>query len=597
MAVETPQLNVPVYQPKDMAVAPAQQNTPPQVLPAQAGFVPKSGAAAYVASNILDGWMKGREHAQQMALAKAQNQVQGADYAYQTMAKNYNDLLKQGISENDPEVQKAKQGAVEAWNAKLNVMGQYAIPDKNDKSHKKEGAKAKTEGIFSHIFGKAGVTPEMIPQASLAILKSSPPPGLGLTTEDKRNMAQTETAQAQTGLVKTEAQAAQLQLQQEQAKAADDAKMQAIVKKPEAERTLAEQDWLKGWQRVQHINDPQSKQLADDILTKIQKGEPLNDTQRNFAYANRLLTAPQATFRTDANGRDQMVMISPDGKVLGTTNLGRHYEPDQVGPAMRLAQAQQKALYTLFDKGAPPMAGETPESRKQRIWGMVAAHQTGNPALTQEFLSADPQQQEKNQNMVSSVLASIWKNPLPGNPTPQEKEDARAALSNFIIPSDQDNPESPGIFTFRAQVAGPIGNTGGGGFWWGTKHAQPGEDEYAGNLVGRQKLQAQQAALFNKVRQQLQMKFKNITPMQLDAMIPPWLSGKQEPQAMTATPGQGGGAPQAMQATPGSGQVYGTPGGANRKYTVKTSDGTTSTVYMTPQDAAELKSQGAQVTE
>ncbi len=76
MAVQTPQLNVPVYQPKDMAQAPALETPTAQALPPQAGFVSKAGAASYVASNILNGWLKGREHAQQQALAKAQNQVQ-----------------------------------------------------------------------------------------------------------------------------------------------------------------------------------------------------------------------------------------------------------------------------------------------------------------------------------------------------------------------------------------------------------------------------------------------------------------------------------------------------------------------------------------
>lgn len=590
MAVNTPQLDVPVYQPKDMAVAPAQQNAPPQVLPAQAGFVSKGGAAAYVASNILDGWMKGREHAKQQELAKAQNQVQGADYAYSTMSKNYNDLLKQGKPENDPEVQKAKQGAVEAWNAKLNVMQQYAIPDKNDKSHKKEGVKGKTEGIFSHIFGKGGITPEMIPQASLAILKGSPPPGLGLSTEDKRNMAQTESAQTETGLLKTEAQSAQLKLQQDTTKAADDVKIQAIVKKPEADRTLKERDELQGWQRVQHINDPMEKQLADGILAKMQKGEVLNDTERNFAYAQRLISAPQATFRTDASGKDQMVMISPDGKVLGTTNLGRHFEPDQVGPAMRLARAQQKMLYDEYDKGLPQQQGEAPEARKQRVWGMVAADQTRNPILASAFLTENPQQKEQDMDYVNKALRTVWTQAGGPGATKEERDAERAKMSNFVLPGNDDDPSNAGMFVFRQTVADPTGKKG---FWFGSK-----EPEYAGGLIGKQKLQTQQAALANQVRSVLQQQHPKMTQAELNRMIPPWLTGQGgAPQGMTATPGQSGGGPQAMQASPGSGQVFGAPGGANKKYTVRTSNGTSSTAYMTQEDAEMLRTQGAQVTE
>jgi hypothetical protein len=586
MAVETPQLNVPIYQPKDMAQAPpASQSvvSPPQVLPAQAGFVPKSGAAAFVASSILDGWMRGREHAQQQALVKAQNQVQGADYTYATMAKNYNDLLKEGKQENDPQVMKAKQAAAEAWQSKLNVMQQYAMPEggKDGKKSKKE----KTEGIFSHIFGKSGITPEMIPEASIAILRNAPPPGLGLSPEDKRNMAQTETAQAQTGLVKTEAQAAELRLTQEVQKQADDKKMQSIVQKPEDQRTLAENDWLRGWQRVQHINDPAEKKFADSIMDKIQSGKVLNDTERNFAYSQRLLSAPQMTMHTAANGMDQMVMTSPDGKVLSTTNLGHHYVPDQVGPAIRLAQAQQKILYGLYNQATPEDPNESPEQRTHRIWGLVAADQTRNPYIQASFLTQNPAQKEQDMDMVNRALRTVWTQAGGPGASKEDRDAARAQMSNFVYPGDSDDPSNAGLFVFRAQVADPSGKKG---WWFGDK-----ENEYAGGIVGEQKLRTQQAALVNQVRSVLQQQNRKLTPAQIDRMIPPWLSGQGSPQQMSAPPG---GSVQMMSATPGGEEVYGSPGAGKKKYNV-TANGTTSVAYMTPEDAKEYAGYGAQVSE
>jgi hypothetical protein len=115
--VKTPQLDVQAYQPQDMQPPPAPEIKTNNPLPQSAGFVPKSGAAAFVASNILDGYMKGREHKQQVELQKAKQKIQGVDYTYKTMAENYNNLLRTGKPETDPEVQKAKQFAMQAWNS------------------------------------------------------------------------------------------------------------------------------------------------------------------------------------------------------------------------------------------------------------------------------------------------------------------------------------------------------------------------------------------------------------------------------------------------------------------------------------------------
>ena len=117
------------------------QAQPAQVLPTQAGYVPKAGAAVFVANSVLDGWLKGRQVRAENQLRKAQTQVQGADYAYKALSDNYNNLLRSGKGETDPEVQKAKQAAVAAWQAKLNVMQQYAMPQEPQKKTAKKGSK------------------------------------------------------------------------------------------------------------------------------------------------------------------------------------------------------------------------------------------------------------------------------------------------------------------------------------------------------------------------------------------------------------------------------------------------------------------------
>ncbi len=576
MAVQTPQLNVPVYQPKDMAQAPALETPTAQALPPQAGFVSKAGAASYVASNILNGWLKGREHAQQQALAKAQNQVQGANYTYSVVAQHYNDLLKQGKKDTDPDVQKAKQAAVEAWNNNLNVMQRYSGADSYQKP---KGAKAKTQNWLGQHFGRAGITPELLPKASLALLRSQPPPGLGLTAEDQQSMTQQQLATAQLGRERVATEADQLKLDQTKAQQAQDKQVEDIVRIPEDQRTLKQKDDLSAWQRVQHINDPQEKQLADAILTKIKNGQPLNDTERNFAYSQRLISAPQQVVHTDAKGNDQILMISPDGKVLSTANLGHHYEPDQVGPAIRLANAQQQATYQLYNQAAPRIEGETADARQQRIWGMVAADYTRNPNNVSTFLTDNPQQKEQDLDRVNKALRTVWAQAGGPGADTATRQASREALSNFVLPGTSDDPSNAGLFVFRDQVADPTGKKG---YWFGSK-----ESQYAGGIVGQQKLATEQAALANQVRAVLLSQNKNLTPTDLDRLVPPWLSGRGQ-QSLSPTPGSSTGGPQSMQPTPGGVQTFGTSGGNNRRYRV-IANGVTSEGYMTPDDAKSYK--------
>src|SRR5271157_4336762 len=181
MAVTTPQLEEPIYKPQEMAAPPMATGMQAQPLPAQAGYVSKAGAGAYIANNVLQGWLKGREINAQRNLQKAQQQIAGSDYAYQTVAQHYNDLLRAGKAENDPEVLKAKTAAQAAWDAKLQVMGKYAGADQQQP--KKKGVKAKAEGGFEKMFGQ--IQPQMIARASLNALQQAGPQGLGLTPQDR----------------------------------------------------------------------------------------------------------------------------------------------------------------------------------------------------------------------------------------------------------------------------------------------------------------------------------------------------------------------------------------------------------------------------
>ena len=488
MPVQTPQLEEPVYQPQ-MAAPPMPQGQQAQVLPAQAGFVSKAGAGAYIANNVLQGWLQGRKVKAERNLQRAQTKLAGADYAYQTVAQNYNSLLKQGKSEDDPEVQKAKQAAMSAWNAKLNVMQQYTMPAQPAK----KTAKQKVAGGFGQMFGKSGVTPELIAQTSLQVLKSSPPPGLGLSPQDQLAMTQQKEADVRLGAEK-------LALDQEKRKDADDTKMQAIVAVPEDQRTPEQKQWLDGWQRIQHIKDPESQKFADAIMKKIEGGIALNDTERNYAYAQRMLEGPQIAFRTDAKGTDQMLTYSPDGKVLGTVPLGRHYEPDQVGPMMRLLKAQQHFFMNSFKQ-----AGMSDQNAMQA----AILEQTKNPQLVASLLGDSPLVREQQMSMVDKALRSVMAEAGGPGADPALKKKMIEEYSNFIVIPQQN--DATGFYAFRDQLA-PGKTTG----WLGKKTT------YADGMTPEDEA-ATQAALYNRVRAEIQKQNPKLTSLEIDRILPEWL--------------------------------------------------------------------------
>lgn len=597
---------MPVYQPQAPAAAPGLPMEKAQPLPAQAGYVSKGGAAAYVADGILQGWLKGREYRKQQELAKAQNQLSGADYTYQTMAQNYNNMLRMGKDDKDPEVQKAKAAASNAWQAKLNVMQQYAMPEEQ-KGGEKKGLKQKVEGGLGHfagqMFGKAGIQPQMIPQASLAILRSSPPPGLGLTLEDKQAQAQVTASEAEAKRAAVDTKAAELKLQVETQKAGDDQKMQTIVKKQSAgTATPEEKEWLKGWQAIQHINDPESQKLADGILKKVEAGEKLSDTERNFAYAQRILDRPQTTFRTDANGMDQVITVGQDGKILSTMDMGRHYEPDQVGPARRIMEMQQRMMYDLYRKAGMSDAD---------AWSTLALEQSKNAREVSWLVGNNPKLKEQQMTLVDKAIRAVMSESGGAGADPEKKKELLAQWSNFIvIPQDSAN----GLYVFRDQLA-PAAVTK---HWWGLA---PNTQAYAGGVAPEQ-MASVQAAFYNRVRTELQKQNPNLNQMQLDSVMPEWLkkpggapteqagapASKPKPQAGkpagwhqmvpppfsgaldVLSPGQQMSAPpQAAAGAPINQQAPGT-----MLFTIDTDQGPQQ-AWMTPQQAADAAAAGASV--
>jgi hypothetical protein len=201
---------------------------PPAAQPqAGMGWVSKSGAGAYLASNILTGWMAGRNFAQQRKLDKARMDVVGAKTAKQVADQNYMNLIDQGAPDEkaNPEEKKAYQdklnAAVIAVNAakehELNVSERYAFPD--DGGQKKSKGKKIESGLHNAFMGQ---DPELFAKSSLELLRNTPDPvfSYGQDQEKKNRLA----------LEKKQLEEADLMNQQRRDEAASRADKDALLK-------------------------------------------------------------------------------------------------------------------------------------------------------------------------------------------------------------------------------------------------------------------------------------------------------------------------------------------------------------------------------
>lgn len=545
MPVQTPQLEEPVFGGGIATQQSAAEATPagptgstPQALPPGAGFVSKKGAGAYVANSIINGWLKGRQEASVHNMQNAQNELGTAKHAYDVIAQNYKNVAEQK-GEDSPEAQKARQTAVAVWNQYNQTRAKYAFPEDQGKQGKqgsgkgggKSGGKGKGEqfkGALGHwagqMFGKSGVQPQMFAEMAIKQAQNNPE-GLDLDQQDRLGMEQmkqtktaTELGQEQLADVKTAR-----KLREE--KDADDEKMKAIVSKPAIDRTPADQQWLDGYERVQHINDPETQKYADTVMKKVEAGTQLSETERNFAYSQKLLQGPQSIQYQD--GLNTFVaMQNPDGTITNRVKLGRVFHEDEAAVAARSQMMLHKLKVADFKR-----SGMSDKDAEQA----ATLEEARNPAMVAQFIGNNPIAEAKRTEALSKALKTVYANAGGLGADKATRDAAQAVMSNFI----SGDPKGAGSYLlFRNQVAGPTGTTG----WWNKQNT------YAGGLT-QDKLASQQAALWDLVRQTLHEQNRTMTPMDLDAAMPEWLKTPEgQPPAGAQQGGQSGG-----QATTGAG--------------------------------------------
>jgi lysozyme len=197
----TPLDPLPVPEEAPVQAQPAQiQAMAGQPLPPSAGWVSPAGAGAYIASNLLTGWMAGKHVAEQRKLEKARTQVQGAKSVFDAMNQQYQDMVAQGLvptqmdptqplsqkqveqrAKQDPaqtaRIDQAKKNVNTAWQSYLAVAQQYAFPEGGEK----KGIKGFGQRVGREFTAQQ---PEMFAQASLNVLKGMDPTSAAFTSPE-----------------------------------------------------------------------------------------------------------------------------------------------------------------------------------------------------------------------------------------------------------------------------------------------------------------------------------------------------------------------------------------------------------------------------
>lgn len=526
MPVNTPQLQEATFdlgasqQQAAAATAPMASGATAQQLPQGAGFVHKSGAAAYVANSIIDGWLKGRQIAAVKNMQQAQNELGSMKNIYDDQAQRYKAAVMQG-GETSNEAVQAKKDAVVAWNNYNQVRQKYVTPDsgKDGGKGKKSGGD-KFKGAMGNMFGKSGVTPHLFPQLALQATKDNPP-NLSLSPQELLDAQQYKQSQTATKLGEAQLDDTTLRVKMEKEKAADDEKLKAIVSKPAIDRTPAEQQWVDGHERVQHINDPMQQQMADGILKKMQAGTALNEVERNFAYSQNLIKGPQSIQYQDGLNT-YVAMQQPDGSITNRVKLGKVFHEDQAAVAARSQMLMHKLLVDEYKRSSPGVSDADAEKA-------ILIEEARNPQVMAQFIGDNPIEAAKRQQSISKALKTVWANAGGLGADTATRTAAQTVMSNFI---SGDPKGAASYLLFRNQVADPTGKSG----WWNR------QNQYAGGLT-QDKLSAYQASLWNQVRQTMQEQNPGMTPTEIDLAMPEWMKSPEGTapaggQPSTGAPGQ-----------------------------------------------------------
>lgn len=318
----TPDINV--------EVTPANPRNPYGLLPPYAGWVPKSGAGAFVADQILTGWMAGRHMAQERKLSQAKQNVVGARDIYSQAAESYKNLVDQGLDPNKPEdaqrIDQAKKNVVYAWNHYLDIAGAYSKPDEKAGKQPK-GSKVK-KGLHDMFMGQ---DPQFFVDSSLQALRSQGPPVLtyGKSSEEQERLKQTH---QQTKINE------QILKQNEQSAALADEQAKARQNLLTAEKSGTPEEIAKARQAAadvgvvtQRVESAAEVQAAQDIaklkssgIGKLSEGKTTSDLTQGERAALGIQLGPYDTYLNE---------VGPGKRFKTSLDASKAFQRDQYAAA------------------------------------------------------------------------------------------------------------------------------------------------------------------------------------------------------------------------------------------------------------------------
>lgn len=409
MAVQPAQLDpLPIPQ-QDQNTAPNPPVPPPAQPQPGMGWVKGSGAAAYVASNILTGWMAGTHAKQQRKLDEAKQDIVGAKTAYDVTAQNYQNLVDQGLDPNKPEdaqkLQAAKTAVNAAWSNYLDRGQKYSVPGDEGGKKKKKDIKG---GLHDAFMGK---DPQFFVDSSLQILRKSGPPALSYgTSQDEKNRQQLQSQQLKMNEQNLK------QNDQSLAKQADvdelQKQYQAAVKSGDEQAKHSAREALAGYGvNVQRIESEAEAKVADEIAETKLKG--IKTLEEPGKTTSDLTVAQRAALGIQLGPLDAyMNEVGQGKKFKNAIDANKAYLHDQAAAsaiAGRSAQAQQW-------------------NEMEHAESVVLQHDLQDPRKAQEYGLPGPLKPgEKVPDWLikKSVMGRL-------KPTPEERADAKVNVDKSI---------------------------------------------------------------------------------------------------------------------------------------------------------------------
>lgn len=481
-----------------------------QQVPRGAGYAGRTGSIAYLANNILQGWMAGRHAKAEKKLNQAREDVRQSRSIYDTLADVYQRSIESGKAKDDPEMQKLSKDIMSAWTNYVNTADKYTKPAEEAQGKKRSlGAKI-GGGIKKGLM--TNTDPELYRSASVNILRQSGPPVL---KEQPSAQARLANAQADDAIKTVK----------------DKNRWGELVAIDPKQRTPQQEQELEGLERRMFPKTTEQA-VREDILKNVMAGKSLTPEQRQLAEGFGFLKPDVVNTLTwkDRDGSDYLIAIGPNGNEVGRRKLGKGYiPPDQAAVAERIFNQQIDSMVREYKRaygGDPRIDPKKLDEDAHRFALMTVAGFKG--------FGGNPLEAQRAQFILDKAIKSVV----------GEDKTKRAVYGNFIV-SPQDDPN--GLFFYRTNVVDPQ-NPEVKRWWWFDTPAQ-----YYGG-VSKEQLPGYEREFRVRLRTALKKQNPKMSDEEINSLMPPPVFVEGGPGSkrlgMEPTPGEKGSDQYRMDNTP-----------------------------------------------